>query len=96
MHLKGGICTIHGPGAKRKWEPAPRTILGPDGEMIREYRRRYWYECDLAPGGRGRRLRQLKLSCGQSTLPRGCRDDQDKGDRDDAEFYTPTVGKEMN
>ena len=63
-YTRGGICHLHGPGARRMWRPARRGARGRHGE---DYTRVYSYVCDLGPRGRG--LRQATLSFGRTTLP---------------------------
>ena len=83
VHKKGGVCTIHGPGAKLKWRPSWVTIQGPDGVARREYERFYWYECDLMPGGRGGRARQSRLSLVKTTLLKTTPFRRQQGDNND-------------
>ena len=92
VHKEGGVCTIHGPGAKLRWRPSCKTVQG-EGKK-KKYERVYWYECDLMPGGRGGRVRQLRLSFGKTTPKRKTTPVRRQEDNiDDADQTTPTVGK---
>ena len=57
-YTKGGVCRIHGPGAKYRWRKLTTPIRGPDGRLVR---RQYYWECRPGPSGR-RNLRQTTLS----------------------------------
>ena len=73
----GGLCDIHGPGAKSHWRPIRKEdqMPGPDGKMKT---RHYYWVCKLGPKGRGI-LRQQKL---QLSVVRGVRN-HEMGDRAD-------------
>ena len=85
----GGICDVHGPGAKYHWRPIKKEdqVPGPDGKLKTRF---YYWVCRLGPKGRGI-LRQQKLQFG------GVRN-QVEGDRSDdsrkkeAEDSTTTGG----
>ena len=53
----GGVCDIHGPGAKYHWRPIKKEdqVPGPDGKVKTRF---YFWVCKLGPKGRGR-LRQM-------------------------------------
>ena len=51
---KGGVCWIHGPGAKLRWKQGMKTT---DGKR----KRVYYYEFDPEPGG-VKKMKQVKLS----------------------------------
>ena len=53
-YTKGGVCGVHGPGAKYRWKPVTNPVPGPDGRLVR---RHYYWECRPGPKGR-RNLRQ--------------------------------------
>ena len=62
-YRKGGICVIHGPGAREHWRPIRDPVPGPSGKLIT---RQYYWVCpkeEMGPKGRGI-LRQSKLSFG--------------------------------
>ena len=63
-YTKGGICSQHGPGAKRKWRPVSRG----DGGVWDKNNKRYYYVCDLSMSAR--KLKQTKLSFEPVTSPR--------------------------
>ena len=75
QHLRGGVCILHGPGAKMKYKPKMTVTTGPDGKKIRTMTKEHYYQCDLAPpsplvvgeGGRGGKLRQTQLSFVKTT-----------------------------
>ena len=52
VYLRGGSvhCTVHGPGAKRRWRPATRSTSGRRGRW--DGTREYYWECDLGQEGR--------------------------------------------
>ena len=57
-YRKGGVCDVHGPGAKYHWRPIKKEdqVPGPDGKLKT---RHYFWVCKLGPKGRGM-LRQMK------------------------------------
>ena len=61
-HSAGGVCTIHGPGAKRKFKPVRVTTIGPDGLPVSKIKRKNYYKCYVGEGEE--RLRQTKISFG--------------------------------
>ena len=53
-YQEGGVCSIHGSGARLRWKHIGRKVV--DQEM----KRKYWYECrDL--NKEGKKLKQTKL-----------------------------------
>ena len=56
-HLKGGVCTIHGPGAKLRWTPGKWV----KGEKMQE-KRNYFYVCEQNKKKKKNDLIQLKLN----------------------------------
>ena len=64
VHSRGGVCELHGPGAKLKWKPDMRARRARGGGV--EARgggrggRIYRYVCDLGPNGNA--VRQQRLS----------------------------------
>ena len=60
-YYRGGICRIHGRGARRTWKKIIRTVLGPGGKPEMREVRQTSYVCDLGPGG-VTKLRQTTLS----------------------------------
>ena len=68
-YYRGGVCRIHGRGARRTWRKTLRTVLGPGGKPeVREVRQTS-YVCDLGPGG-VLKLRQTTLSSLFKTTPK--------------------------
>ena len=61
-HLKGGICTVHGPGAKLCWTPGKWV----KGEKIEE-KRNYFYVCESNKKPKKKGLIQMKLSFARLT-----------------------------
>ena len=59
-HTRDGVCSLHGPGAKRYWKPVRMRKREADGSITTEVKRRPYHVCDLGPRGRGR-LRQSRL-----------------------------------
>ena len=56
-YQEGGVCSIHGSGARLRWKHIGRKVV--DQEM----KRKYWYECrDL--NKEGKKLKQTKLTQG--------------------------------
>ena len=54
-YQKGGICNIHGAGAKLRWKPVGKKVVGKD------LKRLTWYECkDI--GTNGKKLKQSKIT----------------------------------
>ena len=67
VYSRGGVCTLHGPGALQKWKPKGRkTIVGADGKKKTIVEREYYFVCDLAPQGR-KKLTQTRLSFVKTT-----------------------------
>ena len=62
VHSKGGICSIHGAGAKLKWKPSARRM--PDKKKSS---REYFYVYDVGLGER--RLMQTRLLFDKMTSP---------------------------
>ena len=60
-YKKGGVCRIHGGGAKLKFKPSWVTTRGANGEEVRTYQKKSYYVCDLGQQGGGR-LRQQGIS----------------------------------
>ena len=56
-HLKGGVCTIHGPGAKLRWTPGKWV----KGEKIQE-KRNYFYVCEQNRKTKKNDMIQMKLN----------------------------------
>ena len=52
-YRKGGHCRIHGGGAKLKFRPSWKTVVGPDGKQERVYEKKGYYVCDLGQEGGG-------------------------------------------
>ena len=46
-------CRIHGGGAKLKFRPSWKTVVGPDGKQERVYEKKGYYVCDLGQEGGG-------------------------------------------
>ena len=59
-HVRGGLCKLHGPGAKKKVRPIRVTIQGPDGREVVKIKKKTFYTCDVGEGGT--RLLQTRLS----------------------------------
>ena len=85
----GGICDVHGPGAKYHWRPIPKEdqVPGPDGKLKT---RLYYWVCRLGPKGRGI-LRQQKLQFG-GVRNQVVGDRPDDSRRKDTEDSTTTGG----
>ena len=59
-----GICSIHGPGAKRFWRPQTERVTSPDGEATLRTVRKYYYSCDLGPrDGSFEAVKDINLPC---------------------------------
>ena len=56
VHKKGGICLLHGPGAKLRWKPiGPKIVTYVNGKKKTSYNKDYFYVCDLGLLGGGER-----------------------------------------
>ena len=66
IHAKGGVCAVHGPGAKRGWRPVVEWVMGPRGKMIKQYtkKRETYYLCDVDRNGLVRRQARLSFTGG--------------------------------
>ena len=51
QYLKGGVCTVHGGGANKKWKPAGKErIVGEDRTVMWKTRRTVYYMCEEKGG----------------------------------------------
>ena len=62
-YAKGGVCAIHGPGAKLRWKP----VTTGNGDKW-DKTKKYFYVCDESI--RDRKLKKTRLSFGPVTSPR--------------------------
>ena len=62
-HAKGGICAVHGPGAKLRWRPVIKGV-GDAWDKTKEY----FYVCDLSK--KAKKWKQTRLSFDTVTSPR--------------------------
>ena len=62
-HSKGGVCSVHGPGAKCCWKPIPvgRRIPGPNVKMVTK---EYYWRCDVNRAGK--KLKQTRILFGRN------------------------------
>ena len=80
VHGRGGVCSIHGPGAKKKWRPLGKTrVMGDDGELRWKSNREVYYVCaevgeGVGRGGENNRLTQLTLKFNQGVDSSGDED----------------------
>ena len=106
MHSRGGVCTLHGPGAKYRWRPKgeKKIVIDKNGKKRTTYDKEYFWTCDLTPRG-GRKLTQTKLnirrtpSRSQSDTDRAAPLNLSSPDRDfniqkNIDIQTPSVGTE--
>ena len=63
----GGGCSVHGAGAKLRWKPVMRSVVGAPGEKTSVYKREYWYEYDLEYRT-GKKLKQLRIAFKTSSI----------------------------
>ena len=90
-YKKGGVCVIHGPGAREHWRPIRDPVPGPSGKLIT---RQYYWVCpkeEIGPKGRGI-LRQSKLSFGGMRRQSDNRDEGDDSRRNIVLDSTTTGG----
>ena len=62
VHKRGGLCELHGPGAKKRVRPIRVVVKGPDGKDVVKIKQKTFYTCDVGEGGT--RLLQTRLSFG--------------------------------
>ena len=62
-HAKGGVCDVHGPGAKLRWKP----IIKGEGDPW-DKTKEYFYVCDLTKNAK--KWKQTRLSFDPVTSPR--------------------------
>ena len=64
--MGGGRCTLHGPGAIRKWKPKKTPVFGEGGVVTLQYvgEREYYWRCDLGVNGK---LKQTTLKFVKTT-----------------------------
>ena len=62
-HSMGGVCSIHGPGAKWCWKPIPvgKRKPGPNGKLVTK---EYYWRCDVSMTGK--KLKQTRISFGKT------------------------------
>ena len=95
-HKKGGICTIHGAGAKLKWRPATKGTRGRGGARGKwDGQREYFYACDLGPTGNVMKQKKLSsFSFVKTTLLKTTRSEiTEEGNLNNQESSTITGGK---
>ena len=64
VHTAGGVCNIHGEGARLTWKVVVKKTIGPGGRVIRKKDgRKYFYVCDIGP--RGHAMKQTRISFGR-------------------------------
>ena len=68
VHAKGGICDIHGPGAKYTWRPIFIKETGPDGKTTMVKSKEWFYVCDISQDNK--KLKQTKISFMKTTAIR--------------------------
>ena len=65
VHAKGGICQVHGPGARYTWKPIFIKEVGPDGEISVVKSKEWFYICDISQDNK--KLKQTKISFMKTT-----------------------------
>ena len=98
MHAKGGVCTIHGPGAKLRWRfGGKETERDKDGVLKTTARRIYFYVCNPGQqgGGGGKKYTQTRLSSFIQKRKTTAGDQEDTRNRElgDSVVETPTEGQ---
>ena len=79
-HSKGGVCTIHGPGAVLRWKPAGTKVVRVENGMKKTTSTRdYYYVCDLGPLGSGKKMKQTRLSFTVMKTTKSDEDDNERG-----------------
>ena len=69
----GGVCVLHGPGAKMKYKPVMTVTTGPDGKKSRVMKKERYFACDLAlsvVGGGVKGVSSARPSCLSRRQPR--------------------------
>ena len=53
VHSRGGVCTLHGPGAKERWRPKgeKKIVVDKNGKKRTTFDKEYFWVCDLTPRG---------------------------------------------
>ena len=65
-YQNGCVCNIHGSGAKLRWKPIGKKVVG------KEMMRKTWYECrDLSKNGKKLKQSKLTLTKAQTDENRG-------------------------
>ena len=77
QHARGGVCRVHGPGAKKKFRPVRVTVFGQDGKEVTRIKQKSYYTCDVGTGGT--RLLQTRLSFIRDTTTRKVEKRDQKG-----------------
>ena len=94
-HKKGGVCVLHGPGAKLRWKPiGPKIVTYVNGKKKTSYNKDYFYVCDLGLLGSGKTMKQTMLSL-LAVKTTDSEDDTVLGLREPCENSTATEGQKQ-
>ena len=98
VHSKGGVCSIHGPGAKLRWRfDGKEKVRTEEGRLKTTAKRLYFYVCGPKPNGGGEKnkLKQSRLSSFIKTKKTTAENDEDTSNREVGipDILTPTEGK---
>ena len=53
QYSKDGVCSIHRGKGIRKWKPVRLSRVGADGNRTTRVTKKYYFVCDVGPGGMG-------------------------------------------
>ena len=98
VHSKGGVCSIHGPGAKLRWRfGGKETERTKEGQLKTTAKRVYFYVCGPRPkgGDEKKKLKQSRLSSFIKTKKTTAENNEDTNNREVGipDILTPTEGK---
>ena len=98
VHARGGVCTIHGPGAKLRWRfGGKETDRDKDGQLKTTAKRIYFYVCSPGQqgGGGAKKWTQTRLSSFVQKRKTTAVDQEDTENRKlgASEVKTPTEGQ---
>ena len=95
-HDKKGYCSTHECVAAKLTRKIPCVVRNAEGVEVRSFKKKYYYECEVGPRGRGV-LRQTRLSfSGTPSSPAmtGVGHDTRGGESSTFHFSSPTVGQQ--
>ena len=96
-HVRRGRCLVHGEKAVKKFRPSWVNTVGPGGELVRTYRRKMYWQCDVGPmKGVILKQRQLSVSGTTGTRSQGTRDTVGAGVESGSHDFSSTTARQVS